>query len=107
MPIVQMPRGVTPVQIEIDKDVKKRTVKGAIHLTPGCTKVITDEELACIKKKEPKVASKLHVVPIAKKAEKEKTEPAKAEPESAPESAPATSKKTTKKSTKPPATNAE
>jgi len=98
MPIVQMPRGVSPVQVEFvfkGKDAAKeeasfeRSVKGAIHFRPGCTKVITNDELAYIEKNKKKLAVKLHVVPgtknvSVKKAEKKVEEkPEKEERETA------------------------
>jgi len=66
MPIIQMPRGVSPVQVEfVGKDAEKieRSVKGALHLNPGSTKVVTEDELLYIEKNEKELASKLHVVP--------------------------------------------
>jgi len=67
MPIIQMPRGVSPVQVEfIGKDAKeiKRSCKGSLHLSSGCTKVITKEELLYIQTNEKELFKRLHVVPL-------------------------------------------
>ena len=79
MPIIQMPRGVLPVQVEfVGKDAEKikRSCKGSLHLTAGCTKVISVGELNYIQENEEELFRKLHVVPLVEKkeADKEKDE---------------------------------
>lgn len=87
MPIIQTSRGMLPVQVEfVGKEAEglKRSVKGSLHLTPGCTKVITQGELDYIEKCNKELFKKLHVVPGVEtestevlEKEKQKSEPTK------------------------------
>lgn len=63
MPLLQIPRAVTPCQVEVPGSVEHRSREGSIHITPGVCRV-TKEEWAHIEKVYPELAKRIHVVPI-------------------------------------------
>ncbi len=101
MPVIEIPSNIATVSVEKfpekvvtparDKDGKQierafaRSCEGALYLRPG-VKVVTADELAHLKAKEPKLYSQIRVVALTKEereeikgAQKKSAEP-KAEP---------------------------
>ena len=68
-PLIHVPVGVPPTQVEFPPEVKQRSCKGALHLRPASTKEITAEELAYLKadKKYAKLAARVSVVEVRRK----------------------------------------
>ena len=80
--IVTVLRGVRPQQIEDFPEGCARSVKGALHVSPG-TMELTEDELKHIRKHHKDVARRFHVVTtVGSKAAapKPKAAPAPAEP---------------------------
>ena len=67
MLIIQASKTIQPVQVEGFPDGAKRSVKGALHIFPGATKEITEDEYAVIQEKYPKISEKLRVISLEKK----------------------------------------
>lgn len=67
MLIIQTPKTIQPIQVEGFPDDAKRSVKGALHIFPGATKEITEDEYAVIQKKYPELSEKLRVIDLKKK----------------------------------------
>lgn len=63
MPLIQVPKAVTPCQVDIPETVTNRSCEGAIHIKPG-TKRITPEEWAVVQVTRPDVAKVCRVVPF-------------------------------------------
>lgn len=53
MLIIHMPQGVSPFQVENFPKKCKRSAAGAIHLKPGATKILTENEWEWISKEYP------------------------------------------------------
>lgn len=62
MPLIQVPRAVTPCQVDVPDTVTNRSREGAIHIKPGVVRV-TPEEWDHIGHARPDVAKQCHVVP--------------------------------------------
>ena len=72
MPLVQVPKTVSPKQIEIPDEVKEkgkekpkkvvRSVKGSLHFKPGAVKIISSDEYKIIKEVDKAFADKLQVL---------------------------------------------
>ena len=67
MLIIQAPKTIQSVQIEGFPNDAKRSTKGALHIAPGSTKEITEDEFAVIQERYPEVSEKLRVISLARK----------------------------------------
>lgn len=95
MPVIEIPstiatvsvenfpeKVVTPGKAKDDKSTERlfeRSCEGALYLRPG-VKVITKDELAHLKEKEPKLYSQIRVIALTKK-EREEVKGAEKKPE--------------------------
>lgn len=66
MLVIQAPKNLQSVQIEGFPNDAKRSTKGALHIAPGSTKVITEDEYKVITECYPEVSEKLRVIELAK-----------------------------------------
>jgi hypothetical protein len=77
MPLIHIPVGVAPCQVEFPSEIKEgtasrpfeRSCKGALHLRPASTKQITDDELQYLKtaKQHAKLGARVSVIQVTKK----------------------------------------
>jgi len=68
MPQVNVPSHLGPMQIDDFGPKAKRSRKGALHIRPSSTLVLTDDELAFLKKEHKDVFKQLIVLPSQKAA---------------------------------------
>ena len=90
MPLIHIPVGVAPCQVDDFPKDAERSCKGALHLRPASTKEVTNDELAHLKTapQHGKLAARLSVVEVAKKTEPQPVQPKPRRPKPPPEPTP-------------------
>ena len=74
MLIIQASKTVRSLPIEGFPDKAKRSAKGALHIAPGVTKEITEDELKVIEELHPEVFKKLRVIYLAREKSVDETQ---------------------------------
>ena len=62
MPLVQFPSDIHPNQVDDFPEGSERSCKGALHIRPSSTKVLTKDELDHLQKAHKPLVAKAHVV---------------------------------------------